>query len=374
MAITAEVTNSRILVKIDGNDKYYLQRANSSDRTWLTWNGVADFTTAVEVSGFFVDSYNLTDELYEYRCVSSSIESPEGSDFDYSCWIKFGTPDKTGYSFNNYSAPTGKWGTIVTPDDLRYTFLWGTDFKATNGEYFTDEQIQWFIDEATRYAERQLNITIKKRIIKSWDETSELTQSTRYKEGDYDDEESYYDFSYRKIQRYGMITTCQRPILNVTRCDLIDKDGKKTSLLKGLVIDKKKGLLKNINRPYKPSHTSIGISSAIGRYGTESLTNHLFYAIDYTAGYASSDYVPEDLRQIVAKIAAISLLNIIGDGLMSGFSSSSLSMDGISESFSSTQSATSAYFGARIAVYKDDVKAYITENKYKFGFMPIGAL
>jgi hypothetical protein len=59
---------------------------------------------------------------------------------------------------------------------------------------------------------------------------------------------------------------------------------------------------------------------------------------------------------------------------MSGFSSSSLSMDGISESFSSTQSATSAYFGARIQVYKDDIKKYIEENKYKFGFKPMGNL
>ena len=49
-------------------------------------------------------------------------------------------------------------------------------------------------------------------------------------------------------------------------------------------------------------------------------------------------------------------------------------MDGVSESFSSTQSATSAYFGARIAVYKDDVKNYIEQNKYKFGFFRVGAL
>jgi len=74
------------------------------------------------------------------------------------------------------------------------------------------------------------------------------------------------------------------------------------------------------------------------------------------------------------KMAAISLLNVIGDGLMSGFSSSSLSMDGVSESFSSTQSATSAFFGARIAVYQKEVQEYIAQNKYKFGFFRVGAL
>ena len=61
-------------------------------------------------------------------------------------------------------------------------------------------------------------------------------------------------------------------------------------------------------------------------------------------------------------------------GLMSGFSSSSLSMDGVSESFSSTQSATSAYFGARIAVYQKEVQDYISANKFKFGFFRVGSL
>ena len=77
---------------------------------------------------------------------------------------------------------------------------------------------------------------------------------------------------------------------------------------------------------------------------------------------------------MIGKMAAISLLNVIGDGLMSGFSSSSLSMDGVSESFSSTQSATSAYFGARIAVYQKEVQEYVEKNKYKFGFFRVGAL
>jgi hypothetical protein len=59
---------------------------------------------------------------------------------------------------------------------------------------------------------------------------------------------------------------------------------------------------------------------------------------------------------------------------MSGFSSSSLSMDGMSESFSSTQSATSAYFGARIKVYEDQLEQYIEDVRRKFGTIAIGSL
>jgi hypothetical protein len=80
------------------------------------------------------------------------------------------------------------------------------------------------------------------------------------------------------------------------------------------------------------------------------------------------------LREVIGKIAAVSLLNAIGRGLMSGFSSSSLSMDGVSESFSSTQSATSAYYGADIKEYKDDIANYIAKNKMKFGHVVMGSL
>lgn len=128
-------------------------------------------------------------------------------------------------------------GLIVTPDDCRYTYLWGTDFKATNGTYFTDEQIKFFIVEATRYLERELNISIIKTRIKSQAEDRNLVKGT-----DYDEEESLYDFSYRKIQRYGMIQTRHRPVISVEKCTLINRGGNDIDLLKDSVIDRKKAL------------------------------------------------------------------------------------------------------------------------------------
>ena len=378
MAISAESTNTRILVSLSGDGSpFILERLFYKSETWLVWTESGfvipeESTEPLAVTGDFVDSFDLTNGLYQYRIHSAAIENPEFKDYEFTCWTKFGVPDAVGYSFNNYKVPEGEWGTIVTPDDCRYTFLWGTDFKATNGSMFTDEQIQWFIDAATREMERQLNITIKKRRIKCQDsvERHHLIKGT-----DYDDEETPYDFAYRKIQRYGMIPTKQRPILNVTRCTLINKGiSDDVDLMPSIVPDKKNGIIKFLKRPFKPSDTWLGISEAISRYGAETWNNHLFYSVDYDAGFETSDDIPIDLRQMVGKMAAISLLNIIGDGLMSGFSSSSLSMDGVSESFSSTQSATSAYFGARIAVYQKEVQEYVAQNKYKFGFFRVGAL
>ena len=379
MTITAESTLTRILLTLEGNNSpFILERLFYKDESWKVYTN-SGFVIPEESteplalnSGDFVDSFDLQNGLYQYRIHSASVVDPKPEDYVFTCWTKFGVPDAVGYSFNNYKVPEGKWGTIVTPDDCRYTFLWGTDFKATNGQMFTDEQIQWFIDAATREMERQLNITIVKRRIKS-----DFTVEGKHlvKGVDYDDEETPYDFSFRKIQRYGMIQTKQRPILNVTRCTLINKgQNDDVDLLPSVVPDKKNGVLKFLKRPWKPNDTWTGISDSISRYGAETWNPHLFYAVDYDAGFESSDEVPADLRHMIGKMAAISLLNVIGDGLMSGFSSSSLSMDGVSESFSSTQSATSAYFGARIAVYQKEVQEYINANKFKFGFFRVGSL
>lgn len=381
MYISAESTSKEIIVTIQGaaEKTYILQRAfYGENRTWLTYteSGYVDLSTYPEQtakpldSGVFVDCYDIKDGLYEYRCYQSDLEEITDKDYSFSKWVKYGTPDAIGYTFNNYHSPEGSWGTIMTPDDFRYTYLWGADLKATNGTYFTDEQIQFFIDEATCYMERVLNISIVKKTYLSQLSTEGKTQGV-----DYDDEEALYDFSRRKIQRYGMIQTRHRPILNITRCELINRgDTSNMDLLSSCIPDKKKGIIKFLRRPYIANETKRNIDGSLGRYGEETFQTHLFYAIDYSAGYEKSDNVPSDLRQIIGKVCAISLLNIIGDGLMTGFSSSSLSMDGISESFSSTMSATSAMFGSRIMEYKKDIEEYLKNNKYRFNNMPIGCL
>jgi hypothetical protein len=171
-----------------------------------------------------------------------------------------------------------------------------------------------------------------------------------------------------------MITTRKRPVISMSRLDLFSRTEKIFSFLNNSTLDKTKGIIRFFNRPLMPGDTTKAINNAILPYGADTRNSQLFYAIDYVAGFESSDTVPNDLRAAIGKMCAIELLNIIGDGLMSGFSSSSLSMDGVSESFSSTQSATSAYYGARIKEYREELEGYIKANKLKFGNIPLGCL
>lgn len=375
--IAAISANGKIVITI--NDSRYagfrLERRANDEDTYSVYTASGFHIPGsgiipVSVNGDILDNFNIeANKLYSYRAVNFDEVNPQDKDYAYSNWVRSSGDKAIGYTFGNYKAASGTWGTAVTPDDLRFTYLWGTDFKATNGQSYTDEQIQYFIDSSTAEIERQLDITIKKRKIRC-----NAAERNLVKGIDYDTDEAVYDFKYARISRYGVIKTRQRPILKLHKLELFSRWQSCRNITQTTIVDKTKGLLKLMERPLRPSETSSGIQTAVGMYGNQTLQSQLFYSIDYDVGFETSDDIPKDLREIIAKQAAVSLLNIIGDGLMSGFSSSSLSMDGLSESFSSTQSATSAYFGARIKEYKDDISNYIKQNKYKFANMPIGCL
>jgi hypothetical protein len=374
MILAASVKN-KVIITITGQGPFRLERLKKDDPEWLLWTAAGfvkeDQGTIPQAvgTGDFLDNHNIENGLYSYRCAPLSIQYPQKEDYEYSNWVLCGNTGPVGYTFGNYSPAPGTWGEAICPDDLRFTYLWGTDFKAANGQSYTDEQIRYFINASIADLERRLDITIKKTRMRTDPEKRNLIKGK-----DYDIEEGYYDFRYEKIARYGTIVTNKRPIIKLHRLDVLNRFTTSFSLLDSTIVDKTKGVLKMMRRPLRPSETSQGIATAIYPYGKETFNQHMFYAIDYDAGYETSDDIPMDLREAAGKNAAISLLNVIGDGLMSGFSSSSLSMDGMSESFSSTQSATSAYFGARIKVYEDELKDYIEEVRRKFGFTQAGVI
>jgi hypothetical protein len=365
---------NKVVISLSGHGPFRVERLKKGVEGWQVWTagGFSADSAAVPLAvsaGDILDNQGISDGLYTYRSVNFNIVDPAPENYAYSNWVRCGNSGPIGYTFNNYSPAPGTWGNAITPDDLRQSYLWGTDFKATNGTAYTDEQIQFFIDASIADLERRLNITIKKVRVRCEPKKRNLVKGT-----DYDAEESCYEYKRHKIERYGVIVTRKKPVIELHRLVLLTRGVPSMDLTDTTVVDNTKGLLKMMKRPIRQSETSIGIQTAINPYGEELFNPFLYYEVDYDAGFETSDDIPMDLREAIGKNAAISLLNIIGDGLMSGFSSSSLSMDGMSESFSSTQSATSAYFGARIKVYEEELKDYINDVSRKFGHLQMGSI
>ena len=95
------------------------------------------------------------------------------------------------------------------------------------------------------------------------------------------------------------------------------------------------------------------------------------YHIRYLAGFRQAQDVPEPLRYAIALATTFNLLDVQGDALLAGLSSISKSMDGMSESFSSTQSPTNAYYGARIGNYKKELEVLLAELRSEYAPLPI---
>jgi hypothetical protein len=70
--------------------------------------------------------------------------------------------------------------------------------------------------------------------------------------------------------------------------------------------------------------------------------------------------IPDDIVNVVAKIASIDILGIAGDAILAGVASMSTSIDGISESVSTTASATNATYGAHIIQYQKEIDTFFS--------------
>ena len=290
-----------------------------------------------------------------------------------------------GYSFDNYVVPEGEWGKLVTADDMRFTYMFGIDAVAQdiNETIWEDSQFDFFVNGSLSEFEKYLTSDIRKKVYKTpsieggGDNIEGLTRGRRYGPGvDYTDLEDTYPFIPANWNRYGYIQLRHWPIISVERAILNNAIGSQLFDLKG-----NNWLRLNRRQTGQINFYPSGRTFTFTPFGGGSVTQRLLsygirypgaFEIDYTTGYESSDFVPDDLRETVAKYAAIKSLASIGDGLLAGFSSQSVSLDGLSESFSSTQSATSAYFGARILQYQKEIQEWLKRNRYKWGAIPVG--
>ena len=319
---------------------------------------------------YYTDDAGVATTWYK----TSYFNSDTDAESDKSAALLGGVDEKIGYTFGNYTPPTGEWGEIYTPDDMRYTMLFGIDSTAADiaQSTFTDQQFRQLTLEALGEFEAYLTLDIRKKVYKT-DPASTLTRARLWRSGvDYTDEDDDYSYDYNQWSHQGFIRLRHGPIISV-------ESAVWKNLVNGEIMDLINENWLRVNKKlwqlnfYPQSGFTYGPYSVYGPLWTNAVGGRYQqgFAIDYTTGYESSDFVPEGLRSTVAKYAAIKTLAVVGDGLLAGFSSQSVSLDGLSESFSSTQSATSAYFGARIKQYSDEIQDWLKVNRYKFSPIPM---
>lgn len=361
MSVVAYVSQTNIILKITATGSFLLER-KIGDGSWLQWDGSTWVASPggilVSISNF--TDYGLSEGIYQYRYLIDG----ETEYVTSNCVAIGGNP--YGWTFGNYEVPDGQWGELLTPDDVKYSFMWGVQFTASDGTPWTDEQTRTAVIWAIRELERALSITIISKQIYADDTVNADVEEVP--------DEILKEFPYSaRRKRNWLIRLKHRPVQSVSRVDWYSPvDQKIMSLSEWMRLDKQKGLLWF----YPRTGANVGYVGYAYPWNYILMGNSYVDAfhVDYLAGWKSAAFVPKDIQSIVGIVATMKLLNVIGDGLIAGFSSSSLSMDGMSESFSSTQSATSAFFGARIMQYSKTLETFIKENKHKYNNYFIGSL
>lgn len=381
-----------IQVQISAEDLYLLItqmgythiRVYSSATPDGTFTEITTPTTRIPLQmGILNYSYTdlASDRWYQYTFGNATSESPHSESFEK----MLGDPVKVGYFFGNYSPPPGSFGEVLTADDIRYHYMWGIDAVANdkmNSEW-DDEQTRFTVETAVKDIEKWLTIDIYHRKYKTWPNlelgVSRPGQDIKvpiWMDGDpkiYTDEEMPYDFNPDEWMNYGFLQLRHRPIIKMNRLQLVGPTGSAVlDLLQNnwVRINKITGQLNSFPR------NQMIFGPAMMGYGSILMWTMKRYPqgleADYETGFQTAADIPADLREIVGKLSAVKILNFVGDGLLPGFSSQSVSLDGLSEAFSSTQSPTNTFFGARIRDYLEDIKVWLQRNRYKYGSIPMG--
>jgi hypothetical protein len=295
---------------------------------------------------------------------------------------------RKGYYFNNpdLTANNG-WGNVITPDELRYVYAFGNDLVAPNGQTITDETLQWYIDQAVANVERDLNITLIKKQFRHTpiNQDGEFLPRTELEdEGEADINyfwEDPYDFERKNFNEFIFIKLRHRPIIEIKKVQFRDPTGNTIADIKSWrKVNFKMGSIEFFPHAGALANLPLqGTGSAYWNTPARFLYDRYpdAYYIDYDAGFKSIKHLHAQWKEIftiVGKLAGINMLADYGDGKTAAVASSSLGLDGISESLSTTLSATSAAFGARMLQWAKEIESFYKKNKYKYGGLQIGAL
>lgn len=105
-----------------------------------------------------------------------------------------------------------------------------------------------------------------------------------------------------------------------------------------------------------------GVTPNAGWFGNRQVP--FYWNVQYCTGFTK---VPEDILAAIGYFAAIPLFAIAGDLILSaGIASLSLGLDGLSQSISSTSSATNAGYGARIIEYRNILKPLLISLRSRY--------
>jgi len=234
-------------------------------------------------------------------------------------------------------------GILLTPTDLRNRYLYGINILAGDGTVFPDEGLLTFIQSAQQEIERYLSIKFDLQLVS--------------------DNGSYYRDDY--MNGFPIIKTkfpVKEPLSLIGFYKKIEQIRYPISWLSSH--ESNDGVYKKRISIVPTVGTMSGTATGLVLSGTTFLMGSLrnnknlpdYWHYQYVTGF-EPEKMPMEMVDLVGKLASIGYLNVAGDFIIgAGIASQSLSIDGLSQSISTTSSATSSGYSARIGLYVKEIK------------------
>jgi len=226
---------------------------------------------------------------------------------------------------------------LLSADDLKTNYLFGLDLTDDDGTEYPDSLYEFFIRSAVSWLEHRLDIPIVPRVI-------------------VDERHDYFREDYNK---YIWMQLNESPVISVEGARLVLPGEQVVQEFESdwIHVQKDSGQLQLVPGTGTAGSILLGASGAYIPviYGNNRFIPDAF-RVDYTAGFEPGQ-VPPLILDVIGKKASFGPLNIAGDLLGgAGIASQAISIDGLSQSFNTTSSATNAGYGARLLQYSKEIK------------------
>jgi hypothetical protein len=224
---------------------------------------------------------------------------------------------------------------IFKIDEMTTNYMFGISLTDEQGNQFPDSMIASYLNGAIAWAEQLFDICLTER----------------------DVEAEYHDYERNDYQNWGYIQAFKRPIQSVTSLRLMyGGQPSFTVPVEWLKIDKMGGKIQMF--PAQGSANNLIISQTGVIFGLQQRWGYApqMWELNYKAGMTEKD-IPENLKVLIYKKCAIDVFTVWGDLIIgAGIANQSISIDGLSQSIGTTQSAMYGGASARVQQYKDDIE------------------
>lgn len=254
---------------------------------------------------------------------------------------------------------------LLSVDQLKSIYLYGIDLTDDAGNPYPDILFEWSIKFAIDWLETELDLKLL---------PTRLVERHDYYRRD------YQEWVYMQLYKYPLIDDLSGATLPDTTLSRVKAIWPAQQEIfefdqRWIHLDEATGQLQII-----PGQGSVSqmLITAGGNFlplisaGRDYIPG--LFEVSYTAGFPNGE-IPYALREVVGKKASFGPLNIAGDLLGgAGIASQSISIDGLSQSFNTTSSATNSGYGSRILQYSRELTEQIKtlRNHYK-GVRVVGA-